>query len=92
MKPRREGWLLCVGSTSPRVTPSLALAVFPCQQLKAIAVTFQSHLSPPRDGTDRINYDDFCVMAGVVKDTISASAAAQFFTATNFLKVLGLVM
>ena len=65
------------------------LVVFVCglQHLKAIATAFQSHLSPPRDGTDRINYDDFTVLAAAVKDTITP-LAAPFFTATNFLKVL----
>jgi hypothetical protein len=51
-----------------------------------MAAAFQAHLSPPRDGTDRINYDDFCILAQHVKDAITP-LAAPFFTATNFLKV-----
>jgi hypothetical protein len=56
------------------------------QHLKAIATAFQSHLSPPRDGTDRINYDDFSIVAQEIKDSVTPLAAV-FFTATNFLKV-----
>jgi hypothetical protein len=56
------------------------------QHLKAIANALQSHLSPPRDGSDRMNYDDFCIVHTFVKDTVTPFAS-QFFTATNFMKV-----
>lgn len=55
------------------------------QHLKAILDALQSNLSPPRDGTDRINYDDFCVVREKVKEV--TPLADEFFTATAFLKV-----
>jgi hypothetical protein len=59
----------------------------PLQHLKAIIDALQSHVSPPKDGTDRINYDDFCTVRDIVTEI--TPLAAPYFTATAFLKVRG---
>lgn len=54
------------------------------EHLKSIIEALQSHLSAPRDGTDRMNYDDFCVVRDVIAKL--TPLAAPYFTASCFLK------